>query len=309
MQTRDTVAAVIVLHHPDLQRLSQLLARLAGSLRYVILVDNSGETGQCNEYSHPQLECSLIRNKENLGIAAALNLGLNKCLAQGYVAALLLDQDSVPAEEMVPRLHRAWCDARGAGVALAAVGPAIFDELGQRFEPFIRFGLPFNRRLRPDGVQSATVAVDFLVTSGCLVSLDALSTVGFMDPSLFIDSVDFEWCFRAKARGFELLGVPVAHLQHRRGETYRPFGARSALFVRYHQPIRQYYIVRNRLSLYGRKETPLAWIAQDLPRMIIKCLLFSLAIPPRRRNAIMIWNGIRDAWRRRLGPCQVTNPK
>jgi len=48
---------------------------------------------------------------------------------------------------------------------------------------------------------------DMLIASGCLIPADVLRDVGLMDDALFIDHVDTDWCMRARARGYRLLGV------------------------------------------------------------------------------------------------------
>jgi rhamnosyltransferase len=116
-----------------------------------------------------------------------------------------------------------------------------------------------------------------------------------MDERLFIDNIDMEWCFRAKAKGYRLLGVSDALLYHRLGDSVRrlPFpGIDKAVLI--HSPRRQYYIMRNRLLLYRRAYVPLAWKCADFPRLLFKLVYFSLFVAPRRENLRMMWRGLRD---------------
>ena len=39
-----------------------------------------------------------------------------------------------------------------------------------------------------------------------------------MKESYFIDNIDLEWCFRAKSKGYELIGTDEAVLYHAIGE-------------------------------------------------------------------------------------------
>ena len=48
--------------------------------------------------------------------------------------------------------------------------------------------------------------------------LDALASIGAMKESYFIDNIDLEWCFRAKSKGYELIGTDQAVLYHAIGE-------------------------------------------------------------------------------------------
>jgi len=49
--------------------------------------------------------------------------------------------------------------------------------------------------------------------------------------------------------------------------------------------------------LYRRAYTPRRWIAQDVPRLVVKFLLFSLLVAPRWKNVRSmlagLWAGVR----------------
>ena len=111
-----------------------------------------------------------------------------------------------------------------------------------------------------------------------------------MDETLFIDNVDLEWCFRVKQMKFSLYGVPNAILLHRLGEDARkvPFSNR---FVLIHAPIRQYYIMRNRLWLYRRSYVPFFWKIHDFPRLVFKVLFYLLMVRPAKSYARMMFRG------------------
>lgn len=52
-------------------------------------------------------------------------------------------------------------------------------------------------------------------------------------------------------------------------------------------------MMRNRVLLYRRGYTPKRWIAQDLPRLLAKLLIFSLLVSPRRANLRCMMAGLR----------------
>jgi rhamnosyltransferase len=59
--------------------------------------------------------------------------------------------------------------------------------------------------------------------------------------------------------------------------------------------------MRNRIALYRRGYIPLAWKVQDIPRALLKLILFSLILGPRWRNLQFMLRGAWDGWRGRLG--------
>ncbi|MCL2434458.1 MAG: glycosyltransferase family 2 protein, partial [Clostridia bacterium] len=111
--------------------------------------------------------------------------------------------------------------------------------------------------------------------------------------------VDLEWCFRAQSAGFSTLGVFAARLAHRVGEG-RIHLSGGIGFAR-HKPARLYYMMRNRVRLYRRPCVPRRWIAQDIPRLIGKFLIFSLCAAPRLKNTLSMLRGLSDGIRDRGG--------
>lgn len=58
-----------------------------------------------------------------------------------------------------------------------------------------------------------------LISSGSLIPVDALVEVGMNNSSLFIDLVDFEWCYRAKYAGYHVLMTSNVTMKHNVGLT------------------------------------------------------------------------------------------
>ncbi|PNS07472.1 glycosyltransferase family 2 protein [Solilutibacter silvestris] len=294
MARPSTIAAIVVTYRPESATLQALLDGLVPQVDRLWLVDNASANVESIRELASERGASLITNSANLGVAAALNQGIAAARAAGCDCVLLMDQDSLPADDMVIHLHEAL---QAGGERLAAVGPAHVDVRTGHAAPFVRIGFPFNHKLQP--VPGEIVDCDFLITSGCLISLRAIDAIGDMDVGLFIDNVDLEWCFRAKTRGYRLAGVTDARMMHRIGDRlhWRPRGRAIV-----HGPSRLYTIMRNRVLLYRRRDTPWRWIAQDIPRALLKFLGFSLVVAPRRANLLAMCRGLRDGLAGREGP-------
>jgi rhamnosyltransferase len=293
------VHAVVVAYHPDRELLLEQYRAVRDQVERVVYVDNSGgREALVAAGIADAADVLLIGSGANLGLATALNLALRRLQDDGAEYALLLDQDSLPDPGMVSTLLRGYdCPGRAP---VAAVGPAIVDLLEGRPEYFARLRLLGNRHIHSaaDAPQEF-FDVDFLITSGTLVRLSALADIGPMDDSLFIDSVDFEWSFRARSRGYALLATFSATLRHRRGdELHRaPFG----LSIRIHSPSRLYYMHRNRIRLYTRGYVPIAWKAHDLGRWLVKLAALMAFVPERRQRLGAVARGVRDGLRQRGG--------
>ncbi len=292
------VTAVVVTHSPDVPLLREVLEAVRPQVDGVVVVDNATQGVDFDRLLDDAAAsgCEVIRNLANLGLAAGFNLGIARAREQGSAFVLLLDQDSVASPGMVATLLDAYASLSKSG-RVAAVGAQFVDPRDGRLAPFVRVGFPFNRKLH--GAAGECIESDFLISSGSLLPLPVIDDVGGMDEGLFIDSVDLDWCFRARAAGYQLHGVCDARMRHSIGDALKPSLLGHKIFV--HSPRRLYYLTRNRLLLYRRAHTPRVWIAQDLLRVVGKFLRMSLLVAPRGDNARAMLRGIRDGIRGRTG--------
>ncbi len=301
------ISAITVLYNPDVPLLELQLAALVDQVDCIVLVDNGGVSESAfyrlNEVGVP---IHYLKNKENVGVASAINLGLCWSISNGFGFAILFDQDSVPGKGLVRDLFSFFELEIRKNNRLIAIGPTIFDETSGSEIPFVSFGFLRNSKFYSSEHQYGTVFYpDFLITSGTLICLSKLESVGLMREDLFIDNVDLEWCFRVKSLGYEIGGVAGIVLKHRLGE---PVGGRSMQVFRnlqWHSPLRQYYITRNRILLYKSGYAPLAWIFRDCFRMIIKITVYIFFISPRSENLKMIVAGLVHGFRGVSGRLQT----
>ncbi|HQV06922.1 MAG TPA: hypothetical protein PKW62_09200, partial [Chitinophagaceae bacterium] len=88
--------------------------------------------------------------------------------------------------------------------------------------------------------------VNCLITSGCLMNVTTFNSLGGYNEKLFIDEVDFEYCFRAILNNYIILQFSHIHLQHKFGKEKKVTTIKGKRkFKTLYPPIRLYYIVRN----------------------------------------------------------------
>ncbi len=276
--------ALIIAYHPDQGQIEALCERIAPQVDRVLIIDNSEPPAGLEP-----ADARVIEPGTNLGVGEAINLGVSQLIADDCGQVLLLDQDSRPASDMVARLLHCLQQSKARGERVAAVGPVIRDQASGEDAPFVRFALPFNRHLRQ---RQGAVACDFLITSGTLIDLECWPSVGPMRGAWFIDSIDMEWCFRARRAGFTVLGCFDTWLEHAIGQRQYALPGQRLAF-RHHGPERLYTMMRNRVFLY-RSQAPVAWVIQDLLRAAAKLAWFSLLVPPRWRNTRAMLRGLRE---------------
>ena len=298
MQKQPAVVAVVVAYLPDLAILDAALDRLAAQVAYTVVVDNSPRDRRA---AIPEREAvQVIRLDRNAGVGAAQNVGIRAAAARGADFVLLMDQDSVPAQDMAEHLLQAYERASLGGDRVAAVGARIVDPDG-RDDGFVRFrhGRYEAAPVAPDATD---VDCDMLIASGTLIPLASIDRVGPMAEDLFIDKVDTEWCLRARAGGLRLIGAPRALLHHRLGESAVRIWFGRWRELRLHQPFRYYYMVRNGLLLRRSPHRTPAWCRADLRQLLSIVLYFGLLKPRGFAPLRMMLRGLVDGLRQVSGP-------
>lgn len=296
---RFSVCAVVVIYHPELALLQQVVETSLAQVDELVIVDNTPIGAEIMTWSACEsTKVTVLRQNKNIGVAAGLNVGIKFARRKNPTHYLLLDQDSLPAPDMVMQLRNAWKDADSSKLQVAAAGPAFVDDRGGAPPPFLKIGFPSNIVVEPvAGLKY--VQTNVLITSGSLVAEAALANAGLMSEWLFIDNVDLEWGFRVQALGWHLIGAPQAKLTHQIGDdhliapTWARWIFRRQIAVR-HNDFRLYYIFRNRIALYLLPTVPPLWKLQDLIRLPIKiALCLSISDKPFE-TAKRLFIGIRD---------------
>lgn len=142
-----------------------------------------------------------------------------------------------------------------------------------------------------------------VITSGSIMNLDIARKLGGLDEKLFIDSVDFEYCYRAAKNGYKILRFGDIVLNHHLGELriVWKFGKKHILHV--HNATRRYYITRNNIYLMrsypGRNFTKFKNVLMA-PREI-------LLYEDNRKVKLKAWlYGMKDGILGNMGKCKRT---
>lgn len=260
------VVAVIVSYQPD-DALDRVLDAALDQTAAVVLVDNGSAPGTVERLAaraDSDARLTLIANPDNRGLAAAQNQGLEAALAAGADWVLLLDDDSVPADDMVSTMLMAWRGLAGRE-RVGLLTPRLTDAEGTLRPRLLTASGRFDLARTP--LVPGTVARNgvFAIASGSLIRAAVLRVAGRMDARFFIDYVDVEFSLRLRRAGFEIVGVGDAVLQHRLGEvhTARRLGLTKTLAT--HNAWRRRHIHCNRVRVWRRHGTvSLGWLAFDM---------------------------------------------
>jgi GT2 family glycosyltransferase len=211
----------------------------------VCVVDNGSTDGSARRIAGEFPKVDVLALPENLRFAGGNNQGIERALAAGADAIMLLNNDTEADPALLERLLLALEQHPEAG----AVAPLIYFAApsrriwyaGGRCNPAL--GLAAHRGLRQlDKGQYRSVERTGYLTGCCLVARRAVwEKVGLLDERYFIYAEDADWCLRARRLGFALLFVPTARLWHKvsasagaqsRWKIYQRLRANLTLFAR-----------------------------------------------------------------------------
>ena len=167
----------------------------------------------------------------NMGIAYALNAGMKKAISMGKQWVITMDQDSALPGNMIT----SYIDyLNGSIEKVGVVSPLINMYDGEDKNP-----------------SNTVLIVDEALTSGSMVNTRIYEEVGGFKDEMFIDVVDFEFCWNIRRHGYKVVHLNSVVMQHHLGNTVEYSLKKKHLFyVTNHSPLRRYYMTRNMLYLH-----------------------------------------------------------
>lgn len=270
LKINEKVAVIIVLYNPDTNDIDNV--RRIAQYNVGFVVDNSlipfmdGETIGNMSY---------ICNKANIGIAKAQNIALREILKGDYEYVVFLDQDTRVAVDYPFQIAMEF--SRIDNGRLAVLGPQVVNAVtgGQYASAIHKYEISENGfSLRKH-----------IISSGSCMSINALKDVGLMWGELFIDYVDFEWCWRAASKGYQC-GV-TSHLQisHHVGQRELSIGKYKVIISAQQ---RYFYQYRNFIWLIQKKYVPLQWKCATCVKFLLRLVYFPILV----NGGLKYWNNM-----------------
>jgi rhamnosyltransferase len=90
-------------------------------------------------------------------------------------------------------------------------------------------------------------------------------------------------------------------MEHKLGERTLRLWLGGWREIALHSPLRHYYQFRNSVYLFLRSSYPLRWKAAEAKRKLGMLVVFGLLLPDRAAHLKMMFRGIRDGLRGRMG--------
>ena len=288
---RENCCVIVVTYHPD-DGFPERLKLMASLGDTVVCVDNGSTDSEIAMLGRTVLDVGgiLIRNGENLGVAAALNQGMARARDDGYIWALSFDQDTVPFPQMLDTLAEIF-ESHPMKEDVAVIGSNYLYDTGK------------SAAIRFSDTDGDWREVRTVITAGSLVSLPLLKVVGPMRDSFFIDHVDHEFCLRARFHGLKVIvsAKPLMRQSIGAVKFHRIFPGLSVKASN-HPAMRRYYMIRNYVGLvrgYLFKEP--IFLMKNLRTQVVSLAAVIIFEADKGLKLLMALRGLRDGVWGRFG--------
>jgi rhamnosyltransferase len=283
----NNIAAVLVCYYPNIHEVYECIISVIPQVNRLYIVDNTDKQSLIKESDVIQKESKieLIELKENIGIAAAQNIGIQKAFENDFDAVLLLDQDTKPPRNMVEELLNGIYQLENEGHRVATIGPLVYNrDLNNEYKPLINKGKDVSDFIEKDAI----------ISSGSIILKTVYEAVGGLENDLFIDVVDFEWCWRARKKGYKTFIHKNVAMEHRFGqEIISIFGFVKLIIP---SPIRYYYQYRNFILLFPRDYVPNYWKMRGCIEKVIEMIVIPLFVKPRLKRIKFMIKGLKHGF-------------
>jgi len=281
------IAGVTVLYIPSESVITNILSYL-NQVEKLFVIDNSEtENKSLLENIIAYSNVSFIPNKNNIGVAAALNKAAQLAINSGYDFLLTMDQDSRISDDSVKKMLKEFYSDEKIGI----------------IAPFV-IHIENPRQPSSQGVEEITVAM----TSGSIIRLSTYKQTGGYLENFFIDYVDNEFCLRIHLLGYKVLQINSVHLHHKLGSIEQRKFFWIKVFPTNHSPLRLYYRTRNRLVVYKKYKDQFSdYIRADKVSFLKELLKILLYEGEKLKKFKMILKGYFDYKKNKFGKLNELN--
>lgn len=270
------IGTVVVLYNNVIEETKKLLKSLLLYSDMLVVVDNSELQSTINGNKNQLIISSkilLISNGKNLGIATAQNQGINKLLEKQMDYIFFFDQDSKPNSmfqcEMVSRFQILERE-----INLGILAPTI------------------NQLEKSHYISKHDVEVNEVISSGSLIKSKVFLEIGGMEDRLFIDYVDFEFCWRARLVGYKIIKTTLIVMEHSVGKKIYHIGKWNVYIPAI---FRYYFQYRNGTWLLKRNYVPGKWKKREKVIRFLTPFFILLFLPNKIKCLHYIMKGLKNA--------------
>jgi rhamnosyltransferase len=236
------ISGVAILYHPNVE---EVLPNIRSYIDYIdalyVFANSNCSKEIIENIKAISPKISFIQNQENEGIAKPLNKAVNLSVNE-FDWLLTMDQDSYFEPDQASAYFNSFNHFFSQTKDIAVVCPN------------------HSSKRRPEMTNADYKEIRAAITSGSLINTKICKELNGFEEKLFIDYVDFEYCYRCFLKGDKIIQFHNIYPNHSIGTQKRAgyFSVINKSGRSLHSPFRVYYIVRNFLyvSAKYRKHLP-----------------------------------------------------
>lgn len=270
----------------------------AGVQVQILVVDNGSVDGSLDECQQLYSDIHIMSLENNVGLAAARNIGIRWAIERGFPLVLFIDDDATVDTATLKELAASLLRNPDNGV----VTPRIFSGNGTGVIWYDGgklgwFGQPVHRNMwrRENEVGAGGIVESAFATGCCMMTrTEVLKEVGLLDEEFFVYGEDVDFSFRVRAGGFKVLHLPSASAWHMQSSDTK--ANRGKWF-------RDYYVTRNNFLLFRKHYLGMRRLKANMCWFIfggsVPLVYFLLTLQPLRAKAVV--SGVIDYMTGRFG--------
>ena len=169
---------------------------------------------------------------------------------------------------------------------------ARYSDLANDTIGIITCGIEYNGQMTKE--EQEPTYVKECIQSGAFLNVKIAHRLGGMDSKMFIDQVDFEYCYRLRKVGYSILQIGGLTLSHNLGDLKLKKIGPITLYIGNHSAFRKYYMARNAVycHLIHPEWRTKGYCFKKITGLLLKSILFE-DDKINKVNAIV--RGVRDA--------------
>ncbi|MEK4385214.1 glycosyltransferase [Solibacillus sp. FSL W7-1464] len=274
----------VTLFYPTENELESIV-KYKGVFERVYIFDNT-EGVDCKKvenYFTGKNGFTYLSNQQNDGLSVAFNVMCQRAIEEGFDYICLFDQDSFISDKDLSKMINFIGSDKSSKVGI--------------YVPEIVYNHLDESKAFPD-TNVNFIEVDWAISSGSFINLYIYRKTQGFDENYFIDRLDFDYCNTIRILGFNIIRFKNAILYQSLGEKKRVLFSN----VSQHNALRHYYIFRNRMYFYLKKNNFSLYRVLKLSLMSINHLLKILVLEDQKKNKIsMVVVGSKDFFYGKMG--------
>lgn len=300
---QERVLPIIVSYHPD-QSLLQLVEDLRGQVTEILVIDNGSFPNKTLDALRENDSVTLLELGENIGLAAALNRGVQYATQRGFSHVLTLDQDTHLPGDYISRMMNFWASLIPTGQRVGVIAPNFFDINSRTNAKFSVVSRWYTKTVSC-GCSAEALVTNFAITSGSIYPVLVLQSVGSFREDFFIDQIDTEYCLRLMRNGYKVFINCAVCINHAIGKRTLHKWLGLTIKPNHHSPLRRYYIARNGVftaSLYYRQYP--SYLILTIMRLVHEAISILFFETNRIEKMSMLIKGCWSGLLGKLGPAR-----